>query len=528
MSDVPVSNHVEIFIVAGGAAPEVFDFGTLMLMHELDATVFEGRFLGPFSSTSDLPATISSALTPDLHADIVAAFSQQDAIGPGSPPGVGEIFLGRKLPSTASTGELLGHVLQVDDSTSTFLDTTSFANSATPADWIIFPATEEDETDFMAIGHVLQFGAVTFDSTLGTAGTDGTVLWEYGTDTTGDGLIDSWTLLADVVDGTTGFTIAVAADQDLTFTIPSDWSAGVVDPADLGVKPARYYIRARVTDLYTIDPVYDSAYIVGDASWTVALDKLIALEGDDSFFGFKLFERTDAVVTEGFAWAQSQRLKWFIGQTRSPAMTAGSPSNIGEDLRLAGYRKGVLVYENVDAGHLDTAWAARALGTNMDATNGKLNWKFLQVIHPQGPAGHLSVPQQTAIKTENANFYGTTYGFSFLQEGTTPNGEFADNVIAEMWLGRRLEEKGLAVFVSNKVIGYDSTGLAKVEAGFYETLTQWVTFGHGSADSVNKINLPKARDIASAVKQTRILTFDGQAFHKGGVNKISFTLNVEF
>ena len=80
------------------------------------------------------------------------------------------------------------------------------------------------------------------------------VVWEYW-----DG--DSWEALANVTDGTTGFTIAVTDGQNLTFDIPTDWAAQVLNgSANL------FYIRARITTVYTINPVYDQGFILPAAN----------------------------------------------------------------------------------------------------------------------------------------------------------------------------------------------------------------------------------------------------------------------
>lgn len=143
--------------------------------------------------------------------------------------------------------ESLGQVWQVVAVGPTFVDETADANSATAADWQIFPASEA-VADYVAIGFRKPFKKVTFDSTGGTAGTVGVVVWEYWN--------GAWVALTGVTDGTTGFTAALGANQNLTFTVPTDWVT-----QSLNGSPLLYYIRARVTTVYTINPVYSSGVI---------------------------------------------------------------------------------------------------------------------------------------------------------------------------------------------------------------------------------------------------------------------------
>lgn len=152
--------------------------------------------------------------------------------------------------------ETLGQAWQVVAAGPTFVDETADANSATVADWQIFP-TSEVTTDYAAIGFRQQFKKVTFDSTGGTAGTVGVVVWEYWNGT-------AWAALAGVTDGTTGFTAALGAGQNLTFTVPTDWAT-----TSLGGSAQLYYIRARITTVYTVNPVYTQA-VIGVTGATLA------------------------------------------------------------------------------------------------------------------------------------------------------------------------------------------------------------------------------------------------------------------
>ncbi len=148
----------------------------------------------------------------------------------------------------------IGQVWQVDASgLPDYVDETADANSAGNADWDIYIAGEEIG-DWVAIGYAEQFSEVIFDNLNGTQGVGGVVVWEYW-----DG--DSWETLAGITDGTVGFTTAVADGQSLTFTIPTDWASQVLNgSADL------FYIRARITTVYGVNPVYDQGFIAAAAA----------------------------------------------------------------------------------------------------------------------------------------------------------------------------------------------------------------------------------------------------------------------
>lgn len=146
-----------------------------------------------------------------------------------------------------------GKVLQVDDeAVPVFVDETVGFNDAADANFTPFPAVEAIG-DYCAIGFDEFPTSLRFDNANGTAGVGGVVVWEYWkTD-------DTWAALAGVTDGTTGFTIAVADGQTLTFTKPTD-----AKKRRLNGGPDLFYIRARITTVYSTNPVYDQGFIVTD------------------------------------------------------------------------------------------------------------------------------------------------------------------------------------------------------------------------------------------------------------------------
>ncbi len=185
----------------------------------------------------------------------------------------------------------IGHVWQVDDDGGPgFVDETTDANDVGDADWTIFTAAE-DVADYVAIGYSEQFGGVVFDNTNGTAGTNGVVVWEYW-----DG--DSWEVLTNVTDGTTGFTAGVSDGQTLTFDIPTDWAAQVINGS-----ASLFYIRARITTVFTVDPVYDQGFIL-PAGAEVGTGSVYESDIDTNDVLFETFgdeQNTQALVLRGIA-----------------------------------------------------------------------------------------------------------------------------------------------------------------------------------------------------------------------------------
>lgn len=136
-------------------------------------------------------------------------------------------------------------VFQVDDtpSANAFVDITADFNDAGTADVLPFPATEAID-DYVAFGYDETFARINIDYTGGTAGVGGVVAWEYWN--------GAWTALTGMTDNTTGFTAAVGA-YGVSWTLPSDWTTTTLSDSS-----SLYFVRARVTTVYSTNPVLDT------------------------------------------------------------------------------------------------------------------------------------------------------------------------------------------------------------------------------------------------------------------------------
>ena len=136
-------------------------------------------------------------------------------------------------------------VWQVDASgdPEVFVDETTDFNSAGAGDWDPFP-TVEATGDYAAFGFSSKFHEMTL--TLGTVGIGGVVAWEFWNGS-------AWVVISGVVDGTTNLT----ASGDVTFAIPTAWRRRKLSTDVDGL----YYIRARITTVYSTNPIGDQGQI---------------------------------------------------------------------------------------------------------------------------------------------------------------------------------------------------------------------------------------------------------------------------
>ena len=191
-----------------------------------------------FSNTT-VPAAITeeAAATNNRTRQVVLVLGQSNAGGRGD------------LAELASSP----FVQRFDNSAATWADETGDAADVGGGDVNILFATEEDEVDYMAFGYASPFDYLNFlnSGSGGTAGVGGTVAWEYWNGST-------WAALTNVVDGTLGFTVVrTITAQNVAWATPGDWAT-----TSLNSSAALYFVRARVTNVYSTNPIYD--WVSGD------------------------------------------------------------------------------------------------------------------------------------------------------------------------------------------------------------------------------------------------------------------------
>lgn len=133
------------------------------------------------------------------------------------------------------------------DAGTPFTDETTDAASAGAGD-VVTMAAPEAVGDYLLFGHRDPFGAM--ELIVGTAGTVGVGTWEY---LRKDGV---WSAFSFLKDGSSGFQ--AAATDIVQWEFPEDW--GPVEPSIGGLTTAimgraRYWVRFRITTVYTINPV---------------------------------------------------------------------------------------------------------------------------------------------------------------------------------------------------------------------------------------------------------------------------------
>jgi len=497
----PISTFIDVNVNITGALADKFQFGAVLgaFAHNVNTDRQNGPF---FNETEMNDAGFTVAATPAIRTWASDVFAQDD--------GVDFLLVGRRIPPT---GGIIEQVWQVAAIGPVFVDETTDFNSVTTADWDVFPAGNAIG-DYSAWGMPEKFSRLLMDNTSGTAGTVGVVDWEYW-----DG--SAWSALV-VVDGTSSFTAAVSSGQLVTWTPPLDWTL-----LSLNGETAQYYVRAVITTIFTIEPIYDVGTAAGDQTWTETLDE-IETANSESWYITNIESRAAADTTEAANWTET-RAKIYMGQSSDSDILSDGGGNIAETLNGLSLTRTALWYHALDAEYLDGAIGSSGGGLNLDAPGGVGIWGFRQLesITPDTVTG----AQATNIYANAANLFGRNIGLSFTSEGTMAAGKprFIDVTTTIDWVTKRIQEAVLELFVGTPTkIPYTNGGINLCVGAIQGVFDAGVTFGHFSPDTPPTITAPDINDVSSTNKQNRVLQLTANAVFAGAIQKIELTINLQF
>ena len=191
----------------------------------------------------------------------------------------GQDYVGLSFVAGPQANEAIERAYSVDLPTALgvpVIDNTTAANNTTANDWPFFPVAE-GTTDYTAIGSKRHFTSLSIN--VGTAGVAGVVVWEYSSSPT------AWTALSNVVDGTNGFT--TSGTNTVSFDVPTNWAA-----LSVGGEIPLYYVRARITTVYTTNPLGTQGFIVGPIEHSTH----VPVEGTFAYENWKFFGTNTAHV----------------------------------------------------------------------------------------------------------------------------------------------------------------------------------------------------------------------------------------
>ena len=497
------TEFVTVTVNLGEGQAEAFGFGRQMGVFETD--VFSGRTQGPFFNIGEVnDAGLDSANAPKINKYATRVFAQEN--------NVEQLLIGRRIPAAGTVAE---QVWQFDDSGTSFVDQTTEFNDATAANWDVFPASPIVD-DYAAIGFTERFGRLSLDNLGGTAGTVGTVTWEY----LSGGV---WSALSAVVDGTTGFTAGVADGQVVTWTVPTDW-----EPEALNGSAELFYVRAVVTAPYTVAPVYDQGFVAGDQDYTQAMDGIEAVAGG-GWYGHTIDSRLQTDIEDVALWTSARQLQ-FWDQSGDPDIKNAVPGNTFLALEASGYVRTLSTFYEDDDEYAAGSALSRFLGFQTDSPGG-MGVAFGKALI--GPAfTEITGAEAKNVYDANGNIYGRNKGLSFFSKGTMASGRFADITLTIDWIRARIEEAIISLFVSTPTkIPFTNGGINQCVAAAMGPFGVGVQAGHFRDDGelgAPYATVPDLSEISKDDYEARLFSFVVSAELAGAIQQLDITVNLQF
>lgn len=265
---------------------------------------------------------------------------------------------------SGSVTGVFDRVWAFDASTSTFSDQTSAANSATTGDWTFF-GSPASISDYFAVGSQKQFNKITID--VGTAGTGGAtiyVIYEYWNGS-------SWVAFEQHIDNTD--SLKNSGVNDVLFDVPKNWV-----PTSLGDSLPLYYVRGRILNNYTTDPIGDEGSLSFSARMTRIPSAASLTYNKLQFFGttgFHVENSVDSTTADSYPNTNRGSSPTTIGN--------GTTDGAGQSF----------------TGNGGTLLSTRLMLVKVGSPTGNIVSK---VYAHSGTFGTSSIPTGTALATSNA------------------------------------------------------------------------------------------------------------------------------
>jgi len=207
--------------------------------------------------------------------------------------------------------------------------------------------------------------------------------------------------------------------------------------------------------------------------------------------------------------------KIYIAESQDTSIVGPTAADIASTLQTAALDRTAIIYNE----SLDPSPAAAWLGKQLPTVPGSTTWKFKT----------LATVSTTALLTggvanadgKSANTYTTVGGINITAEGVMASGEFIDVTRFIDWLTARIKENVFRALAVNPKIPFTDTGIQAIVGEVEGVLRQGVTNGGINGDENITVTAPRASELSSAQRATRVLsTVSFLATLAGAIHKV--------
>ena len=256
---------------------------------------------------------------------------------------------------------------------------------------------------------------------------------------------------------------------------------------------------------------------VGDETTKTMFDILSELVGvDDDFYAILSITFLEVNVLSIAEWTEANSRIFATRTNDADMLTAPDTTSISYQLQQLGYDRTFVQYSaNATTEYLDAA----ILGRQLPEDAGSVDWDLIKLSSVTPDDLKLS-SKVTAIKSTNGNYFKTTAGANYYQEGKVASGEWIDIIRGTDWLVARMQERIFTTKANSKKIPYTNPGIAKIEADIRAQLEDGIDRTLLDGERGFTVTTPNALNVSAADKAARTLkdvTF--QAYYAGAIIK---------
>jgi hypothetical protein len=276
-------------------------------------------------------------------------------------------------------------------------------------------------------------------------------------------------------------------------------------------------------------PKHPPALIIGavtdDAGGDELADSLTAIKDQQDFYALQLESKVSAQIVAAAAWVEANRGQgWF--QSSDADFLAGTPLNVSDLLKSAGYKRSHVTYHKTDTDELAVGLAAQFFFTDPDvgATTAADQASVGSV-----PASNTDVTptERQAIFDDGGNVYQEFGASGSMYPGQMADGGWIDYILTSDWLQNRSQVALIQAIKDPVALGgktsYTDKGIAYLQ-GKAEAIMLIGVAANQLQPGTWSTTVPKIADVPAATRQSRGLTFTGQAYTAGAIQEVNYTI----
>ncbi|HFK7186596.1 TPA: DUF3383 family protein [Serratia odorifera] len=331
--------------------------------------------------------------------------------------------------------------------------------------------------------------------------------------------------------------------QTITYTAIANDGAGEVADGLLAALTANSNVAALFTTTATDDglsmvvkdptqpvivkPVSNLSISTTGVTNAIEADLSAINQEDNGWYGFALVERSDDLITQASAWAETQTKLFFAASATAEIWTSATTDLASQLQDLQYLRTALIAHKAAETEYPDMAWMGRCF----TIAPGGETWALKNL--PSITPSKFSDTEQSYIFQKNANAYEQYAENTFLiNKGKVVSGEWIDVVRFRDWLIDTIQKNMASLMIRQKKVPYTNGGIALIVNSLRGSLIQGQQAGGIAPDEQNadgdtvpgfRITYPNAADVSADIKATRTLYIEFVALLAGAIQLVEIT-----